>query len=315
MVKPIFQIFTLLILLNSYAISNQVYFTLINEIPLDNEPVDIVINEGLAYIITGAVLYSFNTDNPYSGDLKNYQNMSGTTSISFSGRFAFTIGSGSGISVYDLTKDPPVRKNSIITSGKLTKLVIDNGYMYVINQSAGLQVYDVNIPDFPVFKNTQLLNSDANGIFVRDKKAYVTSKNANLSIIDVSDVSAMPIIGTYTNGVNFYEPYIDGDYAYLPQGNTGVQVLNITKLPFPEWITNLYARKFARQVVSSNFYVWVADDKSIEGFFQKNSKTYYFAGNFKNNDVINRIAVIDGKYIFMCTADKKLKILKIDYSY
>ena len=315
MKKSIFQIFTVLILLTSYSFSNQVYFTLINEISLDNEPIDIVVNENFAYIITGAALYSINTENPYSSELKNYQYMSGTTSISFSGRFAYTIGSGNGISVYDLTKDQPERKNSIITNGKLTKLVIDNGYMYVINQASGLQVYDVNIPDFPVFKNTQILNSDANGLFVKDRKAYVTSKNANLSIIDVSDVSTMPIIGTYTNGVNFYEPYVDGDYAYLPQGNTGVQVLNITKLPFPEWVTNLYARKFARQVVASNFYIWVADDKSVEGFYNKDAKTYYFAGSYKNDEVINRIAVIEGKYILMCTSDKKLKILKIDYRY
>lgn len=305
----------LLLLFVSASFSNQVYLTLIKEHNLAYEPRDIVINEGIAYILTKNDLYGFNTTEPFDKTGIDYKNLAGTYSMSFSGRFAYTIGAASGINYYDFTKTPPALKNNIITNGELTKLVIDNGYMFVINQSSGLQVYDVNIPDFPIYKNTQMLPFESNGLFIKDKKAYVTGLNAHLSIIDAADIGKLPIIGTYTNGVKFYEPFVDGNTAYLPQGSGGVQVLNITKLPFPEHVTNLYARKNSKQVVASNFYIWVADDKSVEGFFNKDSGAYYFAGNYKNDKVINRIAVIEGKYLFMATADKKLKVLKIEYKY
>lgn len=302
-------------LLSGNSFSDQVYLTLIKESSLLFEPRDIIINEDIAYIITDGALYSYSTTDPYNLKQTSYSNLAGTRSIAFTGRTAYVFSGGDGIDLYDFTKSPPVKKNTILTNGTIVKLVIDNGYMYVVNQDMGLQVYDVNISDFPLLKNTQILPDKANGIFIKDKKAYVTGSNANLSIFDVADVAKLPIIGSYSNGVNFYETYVDGNYAFVPQGTTGVQVINISKLPFPEWVANIFARKFAKQVVASNFYIWVADDKSVEGFFNKDPKTFYFAGNYKNNAVINRIALIDGKYIFVCSGDKKLKVLKIDYKY
>jgi len=303
-------------ILAAQSFSNQVYLTLIKEITLDSEPRDIILYNDKAYITSGSDLYSVNTKDPYNPELVSYDGMEGSSSVAFTGRFAYAIGSFDGIKYFDLTKTPPTYKSKIITSGSLKKIVIDNGYLYVVNNTLGLQVYDVNIGDFPLFKNTQILPGDANGIFVQDRKAYVTSTNANMYIIDAGDISRLPIIGTYNYGTSFFEPYVDGNYAFLPQGNTGVQVLNISKLPFPEFVASIFARKFAKQVVSSNFYVWVADEYSVEGFFNIDSKSFLFAGNYKNGEaVVNRIAVIEGKYIYLCSADKKLKILRIDYRY
>jgi hypothetical protein len=317
MKKSLLKLSCIILLLFSASIiyCNQVYLTLIKEVSLGSEPTDIILNEGIAYVTTGGSVYSYSTADPYKIEETIYQSLSGTSSITFTGRIAYTLGSDNQIHLFDFTQDPPVKKNTIRTNGTIKKIVIDNGYLYVINQDAGLQVYDVNVADFPIFKNTQILPATVNGLFIKDRKAYITGLAANLSIIDAADISKLPIIGTYTNGVKFYEPYVDGNFAYIPQGNTGVQVLNISKLPFPEWVANIPGRKSANQVVSSNFYVWVADDKSIEGFFNKETNAFFFAGNYKNNSVIKRIALIEGKYIYMVTADKKLKVLKIDYKY
>lgn len=295
--------------------SNQVYLTLIKEVKLDAVPTDIILNEDLAYVITGGAFYSFTTSDPYNIQQITYSPLSSTKSIGFAGRIAYALTPDNQINLYDFTKDPPVKKTNIRTNGSIKKLVVDNGYLYALNEDAGLQVYDVNVADFPVFKNTQIIPGSVNGIYIKDKKAYITGAAASLSIIDVGDISKLPIVGSYSSGVNFYEAYVDGNYAYIPQGKTGVQVVNITKLPFPEWVANIPARKMAKQVVSSNFYVWIADDKNIEGFFNKDSNAFFFAGNYKNNAVINRIALIEGKYIYMATADKKLKVLKIDYKF
>lgn len=300
--------------LYNVTLSNKVYFELIKEFSLTSEPRDIILYDN-AYVITDGALYSITISDPYNAAKSEITELSGLKSLAFIGHFAYAAYSNGVIAVYDFSKYPALKTNTINTNGRLQKIFIDNGYLYITNLDAGLQVYDVNVADFPVYKNTQIVTGEANGLTVRNKKAYVTSSNAHLSIIDASDVSKLPIVGTYTNGIRFYEPYVDGNYAYVPQGNTGVQVLNISNLPFPNMVTILFARKSANQVVTSSNYVWVADQKSIESFFNNNSEAYFFAGNYKGNSYINRIAVVDGKYIYVATQDKKIKILKIDYQY
>jgi len=298
----------------SNVFSGQVYLDQINEVKFGTEPIDIVVYDN-AYIITGSSLYSVSINDPYNLNTTEIKPVSETKSVAFIGHFCYALYNSGVIVVFDFSKSPVAKRTEINTNGRIQKILIDNGYLYAINEDAGLQVYDVNIADFPVYKNTQIIPFNANGIYISNNKAYVSSSNGHLSIIDVADKSKMQIVGTYTSGTSFFEPFVDGNTAYIPQGNTGVQVLDISKLPNPEWKFNLFGRKNSHQVVASNFYVWVADDKSIEGFYGDKPTSYYFAGNFKFTDKINRIAVIDGKYIYVTTKDKKLKILKIDYKY
>lgn len=294
--------------------SNQVYLTLINEVSFTSEPRDIILYDN-AYVITNDGLFSISISDPYKITKSEYKELSGLKSMAFIGHYGYAAYGNGKIEVYDFSKSPILKRTTINTSGNIKKVTIFNGYLYVLNETAGLQVYDVNIADFPVYKNTQIIPYSASGMFVTNNKAYITSSYSHLSIIDVGDLSKLPIIGTYTSGTKFYEPYVDGTLAYVPQGSTGVQVLDITKLPTPEWQYNLYARKNAQQVITSNYYVWVTDEKSIESFFNKGPKSYYFAGNYKFKDKITRMALIEGKYIYVCSTDKTLKILKIDYKY
>ena len=294
--------------------ANQVYFTLIGEVSFNSEPTDIVLYDN-AYILTSEGLYAVTISDPYNVLKTLYPELAGLKSLSFIGHYGYVLNGNNEIGVYDFAKNPLLKRTSISSNGNVNRIKINNGYLYVLNESAGLMVYDVNIADFPVYRNTQIVPFDANGLFVQDYKAYVTSSSAHLSIIDVADISKLTIVGTYTSGVKFFEPYVDGTLAYVPQGSTGVQVLDISKLPNPEWQVNLYGRKNAHQVITSNFYVWVADDKSIEGFFNSGPKAYSFAGNYKFKDKINKMALINGQYLYVCCSDKKLRILRIDYKY
>lgn len=318
MLRSIIAAASIFFIITASSFSNQVYLTLIKELTLSDEPTDILLYEDKAFIIANGNLSSFYISDPYNIKITSYEGIADVTSIAFTGRYAYVSGSFEGIRFYDITKSEahqqPTLKNTIPINGSIKKIVIDNGYLFVVNNDIGLQVYDVNTGDFPIYKNTQILTGDANGIFVKDKKAYVTSSNANLTIIDLNNLSQLPVIGSYNYGVSFYEPYVDGTFAYVPQGITGVQVLNISKLPFPEFVGSIFARKFSKQVVSSNFYVWVADEHTVEGFYNKESKTFMFAGNYDNGlNVINKIAVVEGKYIYVCSNDKKIKVLRIDY--
>lgn len=307
-------ILAVVLLFSKVFYSGQVYLEQINEQKLQYEPLNIYLTDR-AYIITTDLLYSLNTNNPYNLELNEFKQLSGTKSIAFIGHFCYSLTQQNNIEVYDFSKQPPNKKTTLYSSGNIRKIVIDNGFLYTLNDDIGLQIYNVNIADFPVFLNSQIIPFNSNGLFISNQKAYITSETGTLSIIDVADKSKLSIIGTYSAGVKFYEPYIDGNLAYIPQGETGIQVLDISKLPTPEWKINLFGRRNTHQVIAANFYVWAADDKSIEIFYQNNPKQFYFAGNIKFSEKINKIALIEGKYIYIGCKDKKIRIVKIDYKY
>jgi len=317
MKNALLAIFLILLLqpLFNHSYSGQVYLDQIKEVKFSTEPFDIVLHDNIAYVLSSGSLYSLTTSDPYNLTSTEIKPVSGAGSIAFIGHFCYALYSDGVIVVYDFSKNPVAKKTQINTNGRIKKIVIDNGYLYAINEDAGMQVYDVNIADFPVYKSTQAIPFNANGIFVANSRAYISSSSGHLSIISVADKSSLQIVGSYSSGTSFFEPYVDGNTAYIPQGSTGVQVLDISKLPNPKWEFNLFGRKNSHQVIASNFYVWVADDKSIEGFYNDAPASYYFAGNHKFTEKINRIAVIDGKYIYVTSKDKKVKILKIDYKY
>ncbi|MCC6865052.1 MAG: hypothetical protein IT280_02710 [Ignavibacteria bacterium] len=305
---------TVFTLLNcTFIYCGQVFLDQINELKLSNTPTDIILYDN-AYIISSEFVYSVSINDPYNLISSEIREINSAKSIAFIGHYCYALKTSS-IDVYDFSKSPIAKIREIDHNGNVIKIVINNGYLYALNESSGMQVYDVNIADFPVYKNTQIIPFNPTGIYISNNKAYISGMNGHLSIIDVTDKSKLPIVGTYTSGGNFYEPCIDGNTAYIPQGSSGVQVLDISKLPTPQHQINLFGRNNAHQVVASNFYIWVADDKSVESFYNDAPASYYFAGNFKFKEKINKMAVVDGKYIYVCTQDKYLRILKINYKY
>lgn len=294
--------------------SYNVNITLINKITLPGSQQDIQIIDDNAYILTGGIVIKYDiSDPPIPKNPITYP--VNTSSMAFSNRYGYFT-TGNNLKVYDLTTDTPVEKNSLVMAGNIIKMSVSNGYLLLLKPDQGLIVYDIKNPETPILKGTQFVPGEANSMFIKDKTAYITCRNAYLSIIDFSDPVKLPIIGSYNAGVNFYDVYVQDNYAFLSQGVTGVQVVDIKKSSIPQHITNIFTRKFSKQIVLSNYYAWLNDENTIQAFYNKDPESFLFAGQYDNEGaVINRIAVIDGKYILVCSSDGLLKVLKIQYFY
>jgi len=290
----------------------------INEILLPGSPVDIFIKDGRAYIVCSSiVVVDISDPNNIPKMVLHGGLASNPNVITFNGNYAYIAQTDGIIKVVNFQNmDVPIPRGSVDAMGPVTRMTVYNGYLYFLRKDFGLHVYDVSVPDFPLVKGNQLVSGDATGLFVRNKYAYVTSSTANLAIIDISDLSTLPIVGRYNSGISFYDVFISDNYAYVPQGLTGVQVLDISKLPNPEHLTNIFTRKFSKQVVVSGYYTWVNDENTIQAFYNKDPKSQLWAGSFDNSGKsINKIEVLDGKYIYLCSYDNKLKVIQIYYNY
>jgi hypothetical protein len=295
----------------------------INEIALPFPPVDMIIKEGTAYLvcssgIAGAIT-TINISNPNNiPPVRSFGGLADNpVSITFYGPYAYIAQSNGQIQIINFKDiNNPLPGKTIETFGTIGKMVTNNGYLYFVRKELGVTVYDITVPDFPILKGNQIVMGTPNSIFIKNNYAYVTSESASLSIIDISNLSQLPVVGTYNFGFVFYDIFVSDNYAYIPQGNTGVQVLDISKLPTPEWVTNIFSRKSARQVVVSGYYTWVNDENSVQAFYNKDPKSQLWAGSYDNgSSTINKLDVIDAKYIYLCTTDSKLKVIQIYYNY
>ena len=295
-----------------------VYLKLINEVKLPGNPKDIYINEDRAYVLCPSVVV-INLTDPNNIPKPNIYNdfTSNANSISFNGSYAY-IGQDNGvIKIIDFKNtDNPIIKSSIDAFGPISRVFVYNGYLYFIRKNFGLNVYDITVPEVPISKGTQVVVGEANSLFVRNHYAYITSSNAYLTIIDISDISKLPIVGTYSGGISFYDVFVNENYAYVPQGVTGVQVINVSDLPTPVQITNIFSRRFSKQVVVNGYYTWVNDETSVQAFYSRVPKDQLYAGSYyTKGGTINRLAVVDNKYVYLCTSDMKLKVLQVYYNY
>lgn len=304
--------------------SYDVYLKQINEIILPSPPIDIVIKDGFAYILCtgtgGGFIVTLNISDP--GLVSEYTSQVGVTggtptSMSFNSSYAYVSSYEGIVKVINFKNNKyPISAGSIDANGQIVKMAINNGFLYLIRKDFGLNVYDISTPDFPLYKGTQLVPGEANGIFIKNNLAYISSSNAYLSIIDVSDISKLPIVGSYNFGLSFYDVYVSDNLAYLAQGSTGVQVVNVAKTDSPKWLTNLFSRNFAKQVIVSGYYTWVNDETTIQAFYNKDPGHQVYAGSFDNErKTINKIEVADAKYIYLCSSNNLLKVIQIIYNY
>jgi len=291
---------------------------LINEVTLPGNPSDIFIKDDYAYILCPSVVL-VRISEPYNiPKIKIYSDLaSDAKSIAFNGSYAYLAQGDGVIKIVNFQNiDSPVNDGSVNSFGNITKVSVYNGYLYFISKELGLHIYDVTVPNLPIPKGNQVVSGEPNGLFLKNNYAYVTSSNATLTIINVSDISKLPIAGTYNFGINFYDVFVSENYAYIPQGSTGVQVLDVALLPSPEHITNIFSRKFAKQVVVDGYYTWVNDDNSIQAFYSREPKDQLYAGSYDNGSYsINKIAVVNNKYIYLCSSNNKLKVIQIYYNY
>jgi hypothetical protein len=292
---------------------------LISEVELPIVPADIWIDNEKAYMVgTGGIAVA-NISDPSNVPVPLYNNQVSKNGflIAVTGLYAYVGESGGTVGIINF-KDiyRPKRESSIEAPGEITRIALAGGYLYLARKDFGLQVYEISIPTVPIFKGNQIVVGDANGLFVTNKYAYVTSTTGNLTIIDVTNLSNLPVAGNYNWGINFYDIFVDNKLAYIPQGTTGVQVIDISKLPTPEWVTNIYSNRFSRQVVVSGYYTVINDELSIQVFYNKDPKKQLYAGSFDNmGPVINRIHAFDNKFILICSNDRKLKILEMSSYY
>jgi hypothetical protein len=203
-------------------------------LPLPRVVEDVQIVENYAYVAMGdAGLQIVDVNEPTNPTLSgNYIPLD--TSIAYThglyviDTYAYLAVGNSGLQIIDVRNpnNPTLVGIYIGTGNTIGNVYVMGSYAYLAAHSGGLEIVDVSNPAMP----TLVASYDvfyASDVFVTTIYAYIIDDN-NLRIVDISNPTMPTTIGsTYISG-HPSSLHIDGNYAYVASGSTGLQIVDIS---------------------------------------------------------------------------------------
>lgn len=153
------------------------------------------------------------------------------------GRYAYVVEDDYdlGLSViYVEDAEHPRTVGELATDGRASTVDYSHGFAYVVDDRDGLVIIDVSDPYAPqeaasIFGNEPSTSHWVRDVFVRDDLAYVTAgADSSLRIVDVQR-PALPVeIGRLHLDVSPRAVFVDGDYAYIACGDSGLVIADVS---------------------------------------------------------------------------------------
>lgn len=194
---------------------------------------------------------------------------------------AYIVDINNGLRIYDVSNPSSPQEIGILEKPQgMTDLAIDGNYAYISVQDhtpgkeRSLRVVDISNPNNPV--EIGLLPLPNNALAIAKYQDYVvlpdaleiveSGKNALLRLINVSSPANPTPTGeldTTNLAPNTMSIIVHGHYAYLGDGQNGLQVINISDPFHPKWVGSLpelvmvYDLSIAQEKLFTASYAWV----------------------------------------------------------
>ncbi len=148
-------------------------------------------------------------------------------SIVRDGRHAYVAAGDKGLLVFDLVPDLPSRLLAQVQGqGKITRVVLQNGYAYLADSTGALLIVDVSNPKTPQRIASYPLAQPPDALCVEQGRAYLVS-GKHLSVLDVSRPQIPQQLASFTLAGEATAVQVSDGYAYLALPKAGLSVLDV----------------------------------------------------------------------------------------
>ncbi len=178
-------------------------------------------------------------------------------SIVVLGDYAYTIG-GTSLVIFDVSDPahPEYHSSVLIDDSYIVDLNICGDYAYAVGYF-GLGIIDISDPDNPAVVGVYQTKNPWS-VFVKDRYAYMTTSDG-FHVIDVSNKSDPRQVWYYEAEDHANKVNIQGNYAYLTESSSGLQIFDISKPDNPVIIGHLHITDLIMdEIFLSGTYAYVA---------------------------------------------------------
>jgi len=232
----------------------------------------VTVSGDYAYVVGGeSRLQAIDGSNPSSPETVGSVHVPDVSeSVAVFGDFAYVADRGSGLQVVDIS-DPssPEIVGTADTPGDAEGVTVLGNYAYVADgYLGGLRVIDVSDPQSPTIVGSVETPDGywAYDVAVAGDYAYLAISDADypyegssLLVIDISDPTSPSIVGTVNTPNDCFAVAVAGSYAYVADGESGLQVIDISNPTVPVIVGSVNTPGSAREVAVAGSYAYVAD--------------------------------------------------------
>jgi hypothetical protein len=222
-------------------------------------------------------------------------------------------GSHSNISDGDftVTRWNPRLVGNLATPGYPLGVFVSEGYAYVTDGYAGLEIIDISDPATPNLVGSYVTPSDRTWeVFVSGSYAYVADGYEGLHAINISSPSNPWLSMSYVTPGYAYGVFVSQSYAYVADGNTGLQIIEVSDPVNPSLAGSRDTPGTAYGISIRGSYAYIADGNAgLHIIDISNPENPILAGFTDTPDA--RDVFVSGDYAYVADHSQKLLIFNI----
>ena len=261
---------------------------------------DLAIRDNYAYVAdrTGGLVIIDHSIKQFPMQVGSYDTDGEAWGIELIGDYAYVADFDNGLVIIDVSNpNLPLQVGRLDTDGVAMKVTVVGDRAFVADNTNGLVVADVSIVANPQETGHFETAGMVMDVELSDGYVYVCDSD-RLFILEASDV-------TYPKAVGFYEATgngegdgihvaVQGDYAYLANGEAGLVILDISDRSDPQQVGQSDTDDIAVDVFVVGDHAFVADQENgLVIIDVSNPILPHQVGHYDTNDFARRIVVRD----------------------
>lgn len=290
--------------------------SVVDTLVLGSDCYDIVVQDGLAYIVNNNNgLQIIDVDPPSLAYVTKTVPLPGYGyGIELVGGYAYVAdGYNDGLTIVDVepVADASVIKNVATTSA--WGVAVEGDYAYMADREDGLRIININPPDLAGVVATVDLGGCAFGVDVQGGYAYVADGPGGFKVVDIDPPGLAHVTGEVESlGINIGDVVVEGSYAYIIDLMGEMQIVDISLAADAHLVKRVTLPYIMHGITVDGGYAFVAGmtdglhivdiDPPASAYLVKNVPT---TGSARGVDV-------DGGYAYVAMHSKGLAIIDID---
>ncbi|MCY3411630.1 MAG: hypothetical protein INQ03_08375 [Candidatus Heimdallarchaeota archaeon] len=217
--------------------------------------------------------------------------------------YCFLLSKVHGLEIVDISNPSNPSLISRLEIDEPVDVSVDGSYVYIL-KGTEMKIFDISQPEFPSLITS--FGVTGKHIYAENGFVYLSGSN-KFEILDVSDLHNIVSLSSYSS-YNIIDAIIDGDYAYLANGEIGLTILDISLPTSPRLIASIDSKKVQTVTLSGN-YAYLGNE--MDDVFVVNCT------DFQNLEIINSYNVYDpkkievyGNYTFVADSYNGIRVLE-----